>query len=100
VLQAALRGVEGLAERALLAQDTLDSAAAEETNRRLFVLSVISAAMLPASLVAGIFGMNVGGVPGVPVEGAEAGWGFAMAMALIAASIGGTLASLRLFRML
>jgi hypothetical protein len=44
--------------------------------------------------------MNVGGVPGVPVEGAEAGWGFAMAMALIAVSIGGTLASLRLFRML
>ncbi len=98
--QAALRGVEGLAERARLAQDTLDSAATEETNRRLLVLSVISAAMLPASLVAGIFGMNVGGVPGVPGEEGGAGWGFWMAMGLVGASIGGTLAALRLARML
>ena len=94
-----LRGLDGLADRARLAQDALDSAAAEETNRRLFVLSVISAAMLPASLVAGIFGMIVGGVPGVPGDGAM-GWGFGMAIALIVASIGGTLVSLRLARML
>jgi zinc transporter len=59
---------------------------------------VISAAMLPASLVAGIFGMNVAGVPGVPDAG-ESG-AFLMAMGVIVASIGVTLASLRLFRML
>lgn len=94
-----LRTLDAFAERARLAQDALDSAAAEETNRRLFVLSAISAAMLPATLVAGIFGMNVEGVPGVAGE-AGVGWGFAMAIGLIAASIAATLAGLRLFRML
>jgi zinc transporter len=97
-LKSALRALDGLAERARLAQDALDSAAAEETNRRLFVLSVISAAMLPASLVAGIFGMNVAGVPGVPDTGDSGA--FIMAMGVIVASIGVTLASLKLFRML
>jgi zinc transporter len=97
--QTALRGLDGLGERARLAQDALNTAAAEEANKRLLVLSVISAAMLPATLVSGIFGMNVGGVPGVPGEGGME-WGFAMALALIVGSVVGTLVSLRLAKML
>ncbi len=96
----AARALAALNERGRIAQDQAAALAAEETNRRLLVLSVISAAMLPASLVAGIFGMNVGGIPGVPVEGLEAGWGFAMAMGCIIASVVGVLAALRLGRLL
>jgi Mg2+ and Co2+ transporter CorA len=55
--------------------------------------------MLPASLVAGIFGMNVEGVPGVPADGGGSR-GFLMAMGLILGSIAATLVSLRLARML
>jgi zinc transporter len=99
-IRQAVRALVAIRERARIAQDQASAQATGETNRRLLVLSVISAAMLPASLVAGIFGMNVGGVPGVPGEGFEAGWGFAMAMALIAASVGGVLAALRVFRLL
>jgi zinc transporter len=87
--------LEALHERARLAQEALTGRLAEETNRRLFVLSLMSAAMLPASLVAGIFGMNVGGLPGV-----DRGWGIWLAMGLIAASIAGVMALLRWFRML
>jgi zinc transporter len=96
----AVRSLAALREGARIAQDQAAARATSETNRRLLVLSVISAAMLPASLVAGIFGMNVGGVPGVPLEGADAAWGFGMAMALIAGSVLGVLAALRAFRML
>lgn len=92
---AALHAIAAVQERARIAQDEMANIAAERTNRQLFVLSVISAAMLPASLIAGIFGMNVGSVPGVDQE-----WGFVMAMALIVMSILGILGALRWFRML
>jgi zinc transporter len=92
-----VRTIRALASRARIAQDQQAARATNETNRRLLVLSVISAAMLPASLVAGIFGMNVGGVPGV---GEGLAWGFPMAMGLIGASVVGVLAALRAFRLL
>lgn len=89
------RALHGLHERARIAQDELAALAAEETNDRLFVLSVISAVMLPASLITGIFGMNVGALPGV-----DQPWGFAMAMGLIAMSIIGVLGALRVAKLL
>jgi len=92
-----VRALRALGSRARIAQDQLAARATNETNRRLLVLSVISAAMLPASLVAGIFGMNVGGVPGV---GEHLAWGFPMAVGLIGASVAGVLAALRAFRLL
>lgn len=96
----AARALAGIRDRSRIAQDQAGAQATEETNRRLLVLSVISAAMLPASLVAGIFGMNVGGVPGVPTELLSRDWGFALALALIIASVGGVLAALRRLRLL
>jgi zinc transporter len=94
-LSSALRALGSLQERGRIAQDTLLALSGEETNRRLFVLSVLSAAILPATLISGIFGMNVGGLPGVERE-----WGFAMAFALILVSILGVLGMLRLLRLL
>ena len=35
----------------------------EQTNRTLFVLTVVTVLALPINLVAGLFGMNVGGIP-------------------------------------
>lgn len=94
-VRAAVRGLAAVLERGRIAQDQTASRAAEETNRRLLVLSVISAAMLPASLVAGIFGMNVGGLPWLEHSG-----GFVLALALIGASVARVLVALRLGRML
>jgi zinc transporter len=34
---------------------------AEQTNRNLHVLAVVTTILLPATLITGIFGMNVGG---------------------------------------
>jgi zinc transporter len=45
-----------------LLRDELDLQAAQQTNRTLYVLSVIGALMVPATLVTGIFGMNTGGM--------------------------------------
>ena len=35
----------------------------EQTNRTLFVLTIVTVLALPINLVAGLFGMNVGGIP-------------------------------------
>lgn len=50
-------------ERARLLQDEVSAHMASETNRQLYILSMLSAVFLPATLVSGIFGMNTKGLP-------------------------------------
>ena len=50
-------------ERARLLQDEIAAKLAAETNRHLFVLTVLTAFLLPPTLIAGIFGMNVTDLP-------------------------------------
>ncbi|MDR3513827.1 MAG: CorA family divalent cation transporter [Caulobacteraceae bacterium] len=46
-----------------LLRDEMDLHAAQQTNDNLYFLSILSALLLPATLVTGIFGMNTGGLP-------------------------------------
>ncbi|CAN5162074.1 transporter [soil metagenome] len=57
------RQVVELRDRAHLLQEEITIKLAEETNRHLHVLSVLTALLLPPSLIAGIFGMHVAGIP-------------------------------------
>ena len=52
-----------LIERVKLLQEELTAQVNEQTNRTLFVLTVVTVLALPINLVAGMFGMNVGGIP-------------------------------------
>ena len=52
-----------LVERVKLIQEELAALVNEQTGRSLFVLTVVTVLALPVNLVAGLFGMNVGGVP-------------------------------------
>ena len=54
-------------------RDELDLQAAQKTNQTLYFLSVISALLLPATLVTGFFGMNTGGLPFETAPGGTAG---------------------------
>ena len=55
--------LQALQERAHALQDELSARQTDETNRRLTMLSVVSALLMPPALVSGIFGMNVEGMP-------------------------------------
>lgn len=77
-------------ERAKLLQEELASRLAESTSRNLYTLSVLTAVLLPMTLVTGVFGMNLAGMPGAHESGA-----FWHVMLLIFASGGLTLAALR-----
>jgi zinc transporter len=52
-----------LRDRSHLLQEEITLKTAEQTNRNLQVLAFVTTVFLPASLIAGIFGMNVGGLP-------------------------------------
>ncbi|WP_380872201.1 transporter [Sphingomonas sp. DBB INV C78] len=46
-----------------LLRDELDLQAAQRTNRNIYFLSIMTALMMPATLITGFFGMNTGGLP-------------------------------------
>jgi zinc transporter len=85
----AIEEVAEIYERAKLLQEELASRLAENTSRNLYVLSILTAVLLPMTLVTGIFGMNVAGMPGL--HSAAAFWNV---MLLIFASGAFTLAAL------
>ncbi|MCW5660421.1 MAG: transporter [Burkholderiaceae bacterium] len=58
-----LRDIAGLQERIKLMQDEAAARVAEENNRSLFLLTMVTVMALPINLVSGLFGMNVGGIP-------------------------------------
>lgn len=58
-----LRDVAALQERIKLMQDEAATRVAEENNRSLFTLTMVTVLALPINLIAGLMGMNVGGVP-------------------------------------
>lgn len=59
----ALTDMTSLQERIKLLQEDVAERVAEENNRSLFVLSVVTVLALPINIIAGLMGMNVGGVP-------------------------------------
>jgi zinc transporter len=46
-----------------LLREEADLQATQRTNRNLYVLSILTALLLPATMVTGFFGMNTGGLP-------------------------------------
>ncbi|MGI4952062.1 MAG: CorA family divalent cation transporter [Janthinobacterium lividum] len=59
---AAMDDLQAVQERARSLQDELTARQAEETNRRLYIVSLVTTLILPATFVTGFFGMNTGGM--------------------------------------
>ncbi|HEX2449163.1 MAG TPA: CorA family divalent cation transporter [Methyloceanibacter sp.] len=72
-----------LRDRAHLLQEEVSLKMADQTNRNLQVLAIVTTVFLPASLIAAIFGMNVGGLP-LTADSS----GFAWALVLLVAVSG------------
>jgi zinc transporter len=52
-----------LFDRGRLLQEEIGSRLSEATNRNLYLLSIVTTIFLPMTLISGIFGINVGGMP-------------------------------------
>jgi zinc transporter len=83
-LDALDRDIVDIRDRAHDLQEEVTFAVAEETNRHLHFLSIVTALFLPATLVTGIFGMNVKGLPFLETSG-----GFVWAVVLMVLSVVG-----------
>lgn len=59
----ALRDMAALEERIKLLQEDIAGRVAEANNRSLFVLTIVTVLALPINIIAGLLGMNVGGIP-------------------------------------
>jgi zinc transporter len=59
----ALSDMAALQERIKLLQEEIAGRVAEANNRSLFVLTVVTVLALPINIIAGLLGMNVGGIP-------------------------------------
>lgn len=75
--------IVALRDRARLLQEEVAMQIANETNRHVQTLSLVTALFLPATLVTGIFGMNT---HGLPFDSDEGGFWWAMALVIGAAA--------------
>lgn len=82
--------LENIRERSSVLYEEAIQNSTEETNQRLFVLAILSAVFLPISFVTGLFGVNLGGIPGA---GSPAAF-----ITLVVALAGSVIATLLLLR--
>ena len=97
LLHSALDDIGALQDRIHSLQDELTTRLAEETNRRLYLVSVVTTVLLPATFVTGFFGMNTGGLLW---GGDEHSHGTIYATLLCGAAVLSTLLALRWKRLL
>src|SRR5262245_48786489 len=62
-LSAAVSDSAALVERIRLLQEELMAMTNEQTNQTLFILTVVTVLALPLTIIPGVFGMNVRGIP-------------------------------------
>ncbi len=65
--------------------DNLNQRSADRMNNNTYILSVIAGVFLPLGFLTGLFGINIGGMPGVDNE--QAFWIFCVIMAAISAGV-------------
>jgi zinc transporter len=77
-----------LAERIRLIQEEMVALVNEQTNRTLFVLTVVTVLALPLTIIPGLFGMNIGGIP---FREHDAGFWIVVVLLAVFVSLGATL---------
>ncbi len=87
--------IAAIQERARLLQDEIGAKLAAATNRNLYVLTIVTALLLPPTLIAGLFGMNFADLPFTKGAG-----DFFWALALAARSAATVYAFLRWMRIM
>ena len=73
-----------LRDRSRLLQEEIMLKGSEQTNRSLHVLAIVTTVFLPATLVTGVFGMNVAGLP---LTGDKSGFLWATALTVGASAL-------------
>ena len=79
----AVEELDAIRERAQIIKDEISNQLGEKLNRNTYVLSLIAAIFLPLGFLTGLFGINIGGLPGI--ENPNAFWLFCAFMTILVA---------------
>ena len=60
-----IEDLDAVRERSQIVKDELVNALSDKLNRNLYVISVVTAIFLPLGFLTSLFGINIGGMPGV-----------------------------------
>lgn len=90
-----VEALDAVRERAALIHDHISAQLADQMTRGMYILSIVAAIFLPLSLLTGLLGINVGGIPG-----AEHPLGFALVALVLVVLIAAEVALLRWLRFL
>lgn len=78
--------LDAVRDRAAVVQEELASRLSEQMNKRMYMLSMVTAVFLPLGFLTGLLGVNVGGIPGADNPlGFE--WVIGLLVALVAVQI-------------
>ena len=77
-------------EKATFVQDEMSSNLNEQMNKNMYVISVVAGIFLPLTVITGLLGINVAGIPG-----ADWPWAFGLVSVLLVAVVAGELLLLR-----
>ncbi len=91
----AVEELDSLISRMTTVQDRHNAETAKQQARNGYVLSLVAAVFLPLGFITGLFGVNVGGMPGVSSD-----WGFAILCAALVVLIALVVLVLRRMRWL
>lgn len=94
-LDAVGQDLDLVTERERLLQEEIAGHLGEATNRNLYLLSIVTTVLLPITMITGVFGMNIGGLPFMKAE-----HGFGVVMSLMLLAVAGTMLFLRRMRVL
>lgn len=70
--------LDAIRERATIIYDEIMNRQSETMNKHMLTLSIVAAIFLPLSLLTGLLGINVGGIPG-----GDSPWGFTLVTVLL-----------------
>ena len=73
-----MEDLDAARDRAAVCQDELNNRLSEQMNKTMYVVSIVAAVFLPLSLLTGLLGINVGGIPGT-----ESKWAFGIVCGLL-----------------
>ncbi|MDX4035133.1 zinc transporter ZntB [Aliarcobacter skirrowii] len=62
--------LDTIRDKVILIQEELTNRLSEDLNKKMYILSIISATFLPLTFLTGLLGINVGGIPGANNENA------------------------------
>jgi len=60
--------LDAVRDRAAVTHEQIESRLSDQLNRRMYILSIITAIFLPLAFLTGLLGVNLGGIPGANNE--------------------------------